>query len=182
VNAERAPPPAAIQRAARVRLLALDVDGTLTDGSLGYSSDAAESKTFHVHDGLGLKLLREAGIAVALVTARRSPIVAARAEELGIEHLVQGSHDKAASLRAICAALGIATDQAAFMGDDLPDLPAMALAGLAIAPANAHPWVCERVHWVTRSEGGRGAAREACDGLLVAQGLAAAALARFLPA
>lgn len=167
-------------RAVRVRLLALDVDGTLTDGQLTYDSEGRELKAFHVQDGLGLKLAMEAGIAIALITARRSPIVAARAEELGIEHLVQGSHDKAASLRSLCAELAIATDQAAFMGDDLPDLPAMALAGLAIAPANAHPWVRDRVHWVTRAEGGRGAAREACDGLLAAQDLADAALARFL--
>lgn len=174
-------PAAAQQLAAGIRLIALDVDGTLTDGRLVFASDGSESKAFHVHDGLGLKLLQASGIAVALVTARRSPIVAARAQELGIEHLLQGSRDKAASLREICAVLAIPTAAAAFMGDDLPDLPAMTIAGLAIAPADAHPWVRERVHWVTRAEGGRGAAREACDGLLLAQGLDAAALARYLP-
>ncbi len=167
-------------RAARIRLIAFDVDGTLTDGRLIYDSDGRELKAFHVQDGLGLKLAMQAGIAVALVTARRSPIVAARAAELGIVHCVQGSHDKAASLRALCEELGITPAQSAFMGDDLPDLPAMAIAGLAIAPANAHAWVLERVHWRLAARGGEGAAREACDGLLAAQDKAAAALARFV--
>ncbi len=167
-------------RAARIRLFALDVDGTLTDGRLLYDSDGRELKAFHVQDGLGLKLAMEAGIAVALITARRSPIVAARAAELGIDHCIQGSHDKAASLRALCAGIEVAPEQSAFMGDDLPDLPAMAIAGLAIAPANAHAWVLERAHWRLAARGGEGAAREACDGLLAAQGKAAAALARFV--
>ncbi len=173
-------PPAAIRAAvAGIRLLALDVDGTLTDGRLTLSSDGSELKSFHVHDGFGLRLLRESGIAVALVTARRSPVVELRARELGIAHVFQGSANKADSLREVCASLGIALAEAAFMGDDLPDLPAMRIAGMAIAPANAHPWVLQRAEWKTHARGGNGAVREVCDGLLAARGLAAAVLTRF---
>jgi len=173
-------PPAAVLQATRtIRLLALDVDGTLTDGALTFASDGSELKTFNVHDGMGIRLLRDLGIGVALITARSSEVVARRARDLGIEHLAQASHDKAASLREVCAALGIAPAQAAFMGDDLPDLPAMAIAGLAIAPSNAHAWVRPQVSWITRAAGGHGAVREVCDGLLAAQGHAAALLARY---
>lgn len=168
------------ERAARVRLLGLDVDGTLTDGRLIHSDAGTESKAFHVHDGLGLKLLGEHGIAVALVTARRSPVVEARARELGLPHVHQGVRDKRDCLRALCAGLGLAPDQAAFMGDDLPDLPALGFAGFSVAPANAHPWVRERVHWRTQHAGGAGAVRELADLLLAAQGHAEAVLARFL--
>ncbi|MGQ0800882.1 MAG: KdsC family phosphatase [Pseudomarimonas sp.] len=173
------PPPVALEKARQIRLLALDVDGTLTNGQLTFASDGRELKSFDVHDGMGLRLLRDAGIAVALITARSSEVVSRRARDLGIEQLVQGSHNKADSLRAICAELGLATGNAAFMGDDLPDLPAMQISGLAIAPANAHPWVVEHAQWTTRARGGHGAVREVCDGLLTAQGLAAAALARY---
>ncbi len=173
------PPAAAVEAAKRVRLLALDVDGTLTDGKLTFASDGVELKSFDVHDGMGLRLLRDAGIAVAMITARSSDTVARRASDLGIGNLVQGSKNKADSLRAVCAELGIAPLSVAFMGDDLPDLPAMAICGLAIAPANAHAWVRTAVAWTTRASGGSGAVREVCDGLLAAQGLAAGALERF---
>jgi 3-deoxy-D-manno-octulosonate 8-phosphate phosphatase (KDO 8-P phosphatase) len=172
-------PAAVLAALPRIRLLALDVDGTLTDGRLLFSSDGSDLKAFHVHDGQGLRLLRDNGVAVALITARRSPLVERRATELGIEHLIQGSTNKADSLRAVCAALGLTPAAAAFMGDDLPDLPAMAIARLAIAPANAHPWILPFVAWQTRASGGAGAVREVCDALLVAQGKRAAALQRF---
>ncbi len=173
------PPPPARSAAATIRLLALDVDGTLTDGRLTFASSGDELKTFDVHDGMGLHLLREAGFVVAWITARSSAVVARRAGELGIVDLVQGSRDKAASLREVCERHRLQPAQAAFMGDDLPDLPAMAIAGLAIAPANAHPWVKSRVGWITEASGGRGAVREVCDRLLAGQGKAAAVLARF---
>lgn len=158
------------ERAARVRLAAFDVDGVLTDGRLSYLADGSEAKSFHVHDGLGLKLLRRAGIAVAWITARNSPVVAHRAAELGIDHLQQGETDKIARLRSLAAARGLDLREVAYMGDDLPDLACLARVGLAIAPANAHPWVRDRVHWRTRLEGGRGAVREACDLILAARG------------
>lgn len=168
------------ERAARVRLVGLDVDGTLTDGRLVYSDAGHETKAFHVQDGLGLKLLGEHGIAVALVTARRSEVVERRARELGLPHVHQGVKDKRDCLQALCGQLGLTPGQAAFMGDDLPDLPALSIAGLAVAPANAHPWVRERVHWRTRHAGGAGAARELADLLLAAHGHADAILARYL--
>lgn len=157
-------------RATRVRFAAFDVDGVLTDGRLPYLADGSEAKSFHVHDGLGLKLLRRAGIVVAWITARTSPVVARRADELGIDHLHQGETDKLARLRAIAGAHDLGLDQVAYMGDDLPDLACLARVGLAIAPANAHPWVRDRVHWRTRLAGGEGAVREACDLILAARG------------
>lgn len=170
--------PELLQRAARIRLACFDVDGTLTDGGLVYHV-LGEAKVFDVADGFGLKLLQEHGIHIAFITARRGEIVAARAKDLGVEHVVIASHDKAASLREIAGRLGIDPAEAAHMGDDLNDLPAMAIAGLAAAPANAHPWVAERVHWIARARGGHGAVREFCDLLLQARGLKEAILARY---
>lgn len=166
-------------RAARIRLACFDVDGTLTDGRLYFDSNGLELKAFHVHDGQGLVLLRKAGIAVALVTARASPIAEQRAAELGIEAWTCVA-DKLACVRGIADRHGIGMDQVAFMGDDLPDLRVQAEAGFAVAPADAHHWVRERVHWRTVARGGKGAARELCDLLLGAQGHAEAALAGTL--
>ena len=156
-------------RAERVRLACFDVDGTLTDGTLYFDSEGLELKGFHVHDGQGLVLLRKAGIAVALVTARDSKVAEHRAAELGIEAWTCVA-DKLACVRDLAGRHGIGMDQVAFMGDDLPDLRVQAEAGLSVAPADAHHWVRGRVHWCTTAGGGRGAARELCDLLLVAQG------------
>jgi 3-deoxy-D-manno-octulosonate 8-phosphate phosphatase (KDO 8-P phosphatase) len=172
-------PPELLARAARIRLACFDVDGTLTDGGLTYDSDGRESKTFHVQDGLGLRLLEDNGIAVALITARPSSAVLARGRDLRLSHVHTAVADKAACVRALCAQLGIEPSQAAHMGDDLHDLPAMALVGLAVAPANAHPWLATHVHWQTRARGGQGAGRELCDLVLEAQGLRAAVMDRF---
>ena len=164
------------QRAMRVKLACFDVDGTLTDGRLLFDSDGRELKAFHVHDGLGLVLLRKAGIAPVFVTARASVIVEQRAAELGLEAHTAVA-DKLACVRAIAARLGIGMDEVAFMGDDLPDLRVMQQVGLSVAPASAHVWVRERAHWRTVARAGHGAARELCDLLLVAQGLAEKLLA-----
>lgn len=156
--------------AARIRLACFDVDGTLTDGRLGFDSAGRESKSFHVHDGQGLVLLRRFGIEVAFVTARASTVVEQRAAELRITEVHTAVPDKLARVQDIAARLGLAMDQVAFMGDDLPDLRIMAHVGLSAAPGNAHPWVAERVHWRSAASGGAGAAREFCDLLLHAQG------------
>ena len=165
------------ERATRVRLACFDVDGTLTDGRLFFDSEGVELKAFHVHDGQGLVLLRKSGIAVAFVTARASAIAEQRAAELGLEAHT-GVHDKLACVEAIAARLGIGLERVAFMGDDLPDLRVMAHVGLSVAPANAHAWVRERVHWRTAAHAGQGAARELSDLLLAAQGHAEALLAQ----
>jgi len=151
-------------------MLALDVDGTLTDGRLWFGADGEQMKAFHVQDGLGMKLVRGAGIEVAWITARSSAIVDRRAADLGIERVVQGCRDKAEALQQACSDLGIQPAQVAYMGDDLPDRPALRLAGLAVVPANAHAWVAAVAHWKTAARGGEGAVRELCDLLLVAQG------------
>lgn len=162
--------PAAIrERASRVRLACFDVDGTLTDGRLYFDSNGLELKAFHVHDGQGLVLLRRSGIAVAFVTARTSPIAERRAAELGAEAYTCVA-DKLECVRGIAQRHGLAMEQVAFMGDDLPDLKVMPHVGLAVAPADAHAWVRERVHWSTEARGGHGAAREFCDLLLQVQG------------
>ena len=167
------------QRAARIRLACFDVDGVLTDGRLTFDAEGRESKSFNSQDGFGLKLLGEFGIEVALITARNSPIVARRAAELGLAHTHQGEHDKLARLQALMAERGLARDQVAFTGDDAPDLSCMLRSGLAVAVANAHPWILGIAHWRTRLPGGHGAAREVCDLLLAAQGHEAAAYARY---
>ena len=171
-----------LQRAARIKLLALDVDGTLNDGRLWFTSDGKEIKAFSVIDGLGMKLLRDHSIEVALITARDSPMVQVRARELGLRHVYQASRDKLESLGHLLHALSLKADQVAYMGDDLPDLPVLGAAGLSCAPANAHPWVRERVHWVTPENGGEGAVRRLCDAILLAQGKTEALLRRYTPA
>lgn len=154
---------------AAIRLLALDVDGVLTDGRITYSESAGEIKTFHVHDGSGLKQLMRNGIAVAIITARESAIVTRRAAELGIEHVYQGVADKGLCLGGVLDATGIKAAFCAYMGDDEADLPAFAIAGLRIAPANAVARVREEADWCTQSRGGDGAVREVCDRLLAAR-------------
>ncbi|MFN7550898.1 MAG: KdsC family phosphatase [Pseudomonadota bacterium] len=170
------------ERAANIRLAAFDVDGVMTDGRLGFDADGIESKQFHVLDGFGLKMLRDHGVTVAIITARSSGVVAARAAELGIAEVHQGQKDKLGCLQAIAGRLGLSLDQVSYMGDDLPDLGCLLRAGLSCAPPNAHPWVRERVHWRTQLAGGRGAVRELCDLIVAAQGGAAAVLARWTPA
>jgi 3-deoxy-D-manno-octulosonate 8-phosphate phosphatase (KDO 8-P phosphatase) len=168
-------------RAAKVKLLALDVDGTLSDGRLWFTSDGKEMKAFHVLDGQGMKLLRENNIEVALITARESQVVQTRARELGLRHVYQGSRDKLDSLKHLCSALSIKPEQVAYMGDDLPDLPVLREVGFAAAPANAHPWVRDYAHWRSHANGGDGAVRELCDIILLAQGKIEAILRRYLP-
>jgi 3-deoxy-D-manno-octulosonate 8-phosphate phosphatase (KDO 8-P phosphatase) len=169
-------------RAAKIRLAAFDVDGTLTDGKISIGAGGLELKSFHVADGLGLRLLEKFGIAVALITARESQVVPIRARELGLQHVFVGVQNKLACMDALGARLGIPRDEIAFMGDDLPDLRVLATVGLAVAPANAHVWVRERVHWRTRLEGGNGAAREVCDLILAAHGHADTILKEYTDA
>lgn len=157
------------RRATRVGLLCLDVDGTLTDGRLYFDANGTELKSFSVLDGQGLTLLRRFGFHVALITARHSLVALKRGTELGLETHI-GVHDKLACMDALAARHGLDRERTCFVGDDMPDLDCLLAAGLAVAPANAHPWIAERVHWITRARGGEGAVREVCDVLLAAQG------------
>lgn len=168
----------AAHRAAAVRLVALDVDGTLTDGRLYIGATGEAMKAFSVRDGFGLTLLREAGVKLALITARRSAIVEVRAAELKFDEVRQGVADKAVALRELCAHFGLGLHQAAYVGDDWPDLGAMAAAGLAASVADAAEPVRERAHWVSRAPAGRGAVREFAEFVLRAQDRYDAALAR----
>ncbi|MCK6390940.1 MAG: HAD hydrolase family protein [Azonexus sp.] len=167
-------------RARRIRLAAFDIDGVMTDGGLTYTDDGHERKTFNVQDGLGIKLMQSAGIEVAIVTGRRSGVVAARAADLGISLVAQGVGDKFVSVQAMLDQLGLSWDECAFMGDDLIDLPALTRCGLAIAPANARDIVKSHVHVVTTASGGHGAVREAIELILAAQNKLDAAFAPFL--
>ena len=167
------------RRAARVRLAAFDVDGTLTDGRLAFDADGRESKSFHIHDGLGLKLLQDNGVAVAFVTARESPAARARGRDLAIEHVFTAVRDKLACVSELATRLGLSLDEVAFMGDDLADLCALQRVGLAVAPANAHAWLAGQVHWTTPQAGGDGAARALCDLILEQRGLRDSLMQRY---
>lgn len=156
-----------LERAADIRLVAFDVDGVFTDGRLLLGDDGAEYKSFHVRDGYGVRRLLRSGIQAAVISGRHSSAVERRMQELGVEHVFQGVKDKVAVLDALLASLGLEPQQAAFVGDDEPDLPVMARVGLSVAVADAHASVRAAADWTTRAPGGAGAVREVCD-LLVA--------------
>ncbi len=170
----------ALDRAARLRLMAFDVDGVLTDGTLYYADAGTELKAFHTLDGLGLKLLRDAGLELALISGRRSSAVEARAANLGVARLFQGVEDKLAAFDRVRGELGLDARACGFMGDDLPDLPVLIRCGFAATVPEAPEPVRARAHYVSRASGGRGAAREVCDFILRAQGALDAAVARYL--
>jgi 3-deoxy-D-manno-octulosonate 8-phosphate phosphatase (KDO 8-P phosphatase) len=169
-----------LERAARVKLMIFDVDGVLTDGSLHYGADGEALKTFNVQDGLGIKLIQEAGIQTAIISARTSPQVIRRAADLGISHLHQGGHDKLTPFNALLAKTGLSAEQVGFIGDDVVDLPILARAGFAVAVPNGRKEVLERAHHTTVAFGGKGAVREVCELLLHAQGSYERVMAQFL--
>jgi 3-deoxy-D-manno-octulosonate 8-phosphate phosphatase (KDO 8-P phosphatase) len=154
---------------ARIRLLVLDVDGTLTDGRLYYGKDGEALKAFDVRDGHGLRLLSlYGGVKLAVLTGRRPDLVLARCKELSIDHVVGSSRAKGPAIEEIARAMGIPLEQTAFMGDDVNDLPALQRVLLSLAPADAAVEVLEAVDYVTAHAAGRGAVREVCELLLSA--------------
>ena len=163
-------PDALAARARPIRIAAFDVDGIMTDGSLTFDSTGRELKTFHVRDGLGLKLLQNAGIILAIVTGRSSSIVDVRARELGIRHVIQGSADKLVSCQTLLEQLGLDWTQCAYMGDDLPDLPVLEKCGLALTVPEAPVLIRNQAHWISPVGGGKGAVRCAAEMMLDAQG------------
>ena len=155
----------------KIKLLLLDVDGVLTDGSIIYNDNSEETKVFNVKDGLGIRLLMEAGINVCIVTGRSSKALYHRCENLGITMLFDGVRDKAAILNIISEQTGVSSEETAFIGDDLPDLPLMKIVGLSIAVADSHETVLKKAYMVTSANGGAGAVREVCEAILKAQEL-----------
>ena len=151
-----------------VRAVIMDVDGVLTDGGLYYTENGDELKRFDVRDGQGLVLLRQAGILTAIVTGKRTTLVARRADELGIGEVHQGVTDKAATVTALLARHGVRPAAACYVGDDVNDLSALRIVGVAVAVADAVPVVRRAAHYVTRASGGRGAIREVCELVLAA--------------
>jgi 3-deoxy-D-manno-octulosonate 8-phosphate phosphatase (KDO 8-P phosphatase) len=160
--------PARKSTAAAIDLLLLDVDGVLTDGRVYYGARGEQLQCFNIKDGHGLKSLAHIGVAVAVISGRRSAAVTRRCRELGIRHVVQGSRDKVRDFRALATKLGVAPAQCAFIGDDTPDVPLLREVGLAFAVADAHPSARAAAHHITRARGGDGAVREVCDRLLAA--------------
>ena len=155
--------------AAAIRLLILDVDGTLTDGRLYYGPRGEALKVFHVRDGLGIKQLGQAGIHVAVISGRSSKMTAVRCRELGVEHVVQGTEDKVVAFEKLRKKLKVDVSESACVGDDRPDVPLMKVVKLAFAVADAHEDALSAAHVVTSLPGGQGAVREVCDYLLDAR-------------
>ena len=159
-----------INKLKRIKLLLLDVDGVLTDGCIIYNDNGAETKIFNVKDGLGIRLLMEAGIQVGIVTGRTSKALYHRCNNLGISLIFDGVPEKTSVLELISEQTGLLAEEIAFVGDDLPDLPLLRRVGLSIAVADAHETVIENVDMVTSKKGGDGAVREVCEAILKAQG------------
>lgn len=160
---------AIIARAKKIKVLVLDVDGVMTDGSLMIGDDGQEYKVFHAHDGLGMKMLNKTDVKMAIITGRTSNVVKIRAETNHIEHCYQGVEDKGMAFDDLINKLGISPEEAAFMGDDIVDIPAMRKCGLAITVPTAQSSVNQYVHYVTANQAGKGAVREVCELIMKAQ-------------
>ncbi|MGD8840552.1 MAG: 3-deoxy-manno-octulosonate-8-phosphatase KdsC [Gammaproteobacteria bacterium] len=158
-------------KARQVRLLIVDVDGVLTDGGLFFDNRGEEYKRFNSLDGHGIRMALSCGVEIAVITGRQSNIVERRMTELGVSHVYQGSRDKLPGFEKLLRDTGIDAGQAAYIGDDLPDLPIMRRVGFAIAVQNAHGFVKQHCDWVTSARGGDGAVREVTDFILHARGL-----------
>jgi 3-deoxy-D-manno-octulosonate 8-phosphate phosphatase (KDO 8-P phosphatase) len=167
-------------QAKSIRLIAFDVDGVMTDGGLYLSDSGEEFKRFNSLDGHGLKMLRASGVELAIITGRTSRCVELRAKNLGITHLYQGVENKLNAMQALLAELRVAPEAAAFMGDDVVDLPVMSRVGLALSVPAAPQVVRDRAHYVTRRNAGHGAVREVCELLMSAQGTLEAQLEPYL--
>ena len=184
-NARTGRTPVHVQRFARalkkIRLVATDVDGVLTDGGLYYSDSGEQTKKFNVWDGLGLVLLQRAGLVTAIITMDQTPLVNVRAAKLGVSDIHQGVRDKLAVLKELASQYGIPLEEMAYVGDDVPDLPALLAVGFSAAPANAREPVRNKVRYVCKARGGEGAIREVADLILAAQGVSVSSLIEDAP-
>lgn len=158
------------EKAKKIKLLLLDVDGVLTNGTIILDNQGNELKAFHVRDGHGIKLAQRAGIIIGIITGRKSEVVNIRARELGIQEVHQGAHEKIAAYESILAKYGFRDDEVAYMGDDIVDMDIFKRVGMAVAVADADPAVRPHVDMVTKTEGGRGAVREFINIILKSQG------------
>ncbi|MBG2914693.1 MULTISPECIES: 3-deoxy-manno-octulosonate-8-phosphatase KdsC [Proteus] len=159
-----------IKKAEKIQLLICDVDGVMSDGLIYMGNNGEELKAFNVRDGYGIRCLLTSGIEVAIITGRQSKLLEDRAKTLGITYLYQGQHNKLLAYQQLLDTLNLKSEQTAYIGDDLIDLPVMEKVGLSVAVADAHPLLTPRANYVTRIAGGRGAVRELCDLILLAQG------------
>ncbi|MFV1872237.1 MAG: KdsC family phosphatase [Oleiphilus sp.] len=159
------------ERLSKIKLLALDVDGVMTDGSVYFTAKGDEMKGFNILDGQGIKSMLKNDITVAIITGRTSPLTEKRAKDLGIEHITQGREDKKTALEELCAKLDMKADDVAYVGDDLPDLAAIRLASVGFTVANGHAYVKRHADFCTTLSGGEGAVREVCDLILIAKEL-----------
>jgi 3-deoxy-D-manno-octulosonate 8-phosphate phosphatase (KDO 8-P phosphatase) len=175
-------PESVLTRAQAIQLVIFDVDGVLTDGRLYFNDLGQETKAFYSRDGLGMRMLMDSGIKTAILTGRQSELVLHRARNLQMDlNLVyQGYRDKRPALQDLLKQTGLKTEQVAYIGDDIIDLPVMRQVGLAIAVADAHPIAKQYAHWVTEHTGGSGAARDACELILSAQGHLEGIIERYL--
>ena len=168
-----------LARAKKIKVVIFDVDGVMTDGGLMIGDDGQEYKTFNSHDGLGMKLLRKTGIQMAIITGRTSNVVKKRAESTGITHFYQGVEDKLEAFNDLIAKLKILPEEAAFMGDDVVDMPPMLRCGLSISVPSAPESVIKRAHYTTKRSAGHGAVRELCELIMQAQGTLDAQMAPY---
>ena len=171
---------ALLEQARHLQALVLDVDGILSDGFVTLTNSGDEIKSFDIRDGLGMKLVQQAGMKVSIITGRKTQIVDQRMSDVGVDLVFQGREDKGVALREACAQLNILPEDCVYMGDDWPDLSAFAIAGMSITVPNGHEEVRRRANLVTQAMGGRGAVREACDMLLMAKGVYQELLAKYL--
>ena len=160
-----------IEKAGRIRMLVLDVDGVLTDGRLYFDNQGNEMKAFCTRDGLGMRVLQNCGIILAIITGRQSEIVAHRAAQLGVKHVYQGRIDKLNAFNELLSDTGMEEQNICYAGDDWIDIPVLDRVGLSVTVPDADTLVKNRAHWVTSRQGGNGAVREICDLILAAQGL-----------
>ncbi len=172
--------PQQIAKIKALKLLILDVDGVLTDGRLFFDQQGQEYKCFHARDGHGIKLLRQSGVEVAVISGRKSASVALRMQSLGVEHVYQGHENKRQAFQEILQILQLKPEQAAHVGDDVLDLPIMTQAGFAVAVADANFAVKQYADWCTEASGGQGAVREVCDLIMQVQGTFESVLKTYL--
>lgn len=159
-----------VEKAKPVRALILDVDGVLTTGAIYYGSNGFEMRGFHIHDGMGIKLLQKANITVAIISSKKSEAVEKRIQELGIQHAYLGVEDKLPAYENLKQVLKLTDAECAYMGDDLPDLPLLYRAGLAFTVPNAPIIIRQYADYITKIKPGKGAVREVCELILEAQG------------